>query len=240
MGFLAGLQKSPLAWLALAIIAIVSLILAIYYGKKSNKKKKLQYSITSNPLITDSMSNIDGLYVSIDGIQIENLSSTTIFFSNIGNDNIDFSDFSTEKPLVIKVKDGIFTNLKSIDSYVHHRHLKNKNNVNCSELNNNQVIINFEYLNPKDNFYTTFLHTGTIEVQGILKKGVVAPKESKTVNPIRKPIVINLLLILFFALLCFSCNLIYKDNLVNGVYMTLGSILSLILSILIIRILKDF
>lgn len=247
MNIIQYLKESDWAWSVLSICTVIGVPLSIFFGIKSlPKKKKLLYNTTTNPLITNSMSNIDGLYVSIDGIQIENLSSTTIVFSNMGKDNIDFSDFSTEKPLCINIQNGTFANLKDIDNYVSEKHLKNDNHVNCSKLSDSQIKIDFEFLKPRDNFKVIFLHTGAVEVQGIPIKGVFAPIEIKKINPLKKLIVINLFAFILITLMLIGVlEFMYPaeatfTNLSNFAFASfLTAFLSTVISVLIDDFLLD-
>ena len=84
-----------------------SLFITFIFYLIGNKTKKLIYTINSQPLITNKLSEIQGLNITYEDQLIDSLTSTTINIKSIGKDNINPDDFAKADPLCI-ITDGIF------------------------------------------------------------------------------------------------------------------------------------
>lgn len=159
-------------------IAILSLFLGIVFFFASRKKKDFRYSYNSNRLIKDFTQQIDGLNISYKTESIESLTVTKYVFWNKGNETINSSDFPSTSKLRIKIK-GDF---KILDSNI--IFTKNEtNNVKCELINNEEVLLTFDYLDKGEGFVVQLIHTspnnkdlyvnGTIKGIGDISKKII-------------------------------------------------------------------
>ena len=158
--------------------AILSLILAIVFFFASRKKKDFRYSYNSNRLIKDFTQQIDGLNISYKSESIESLTITKYVFWNKGNETINSSDFPSTSKLKIKIK----KDFKILDSKI--IFTKNEtNNVKCELINNEEVLLMFDYLDKGEGFVVQLIHTspnnkdlyvdGTIKGIGDISKKII-------------------------------------------------------------------
>lgn len=91
-------------WLTPAsiILAIAGLFATYVFYKKSNKVQKPVYTIQSNNIIRDFISNISDLEIKYAGELIENLTVSRITFWNAGNEVIDKEDIVRSDPIMIR------------------------------------------------------------------------------------------------------------------------------------------
>ena len=159
-------------------ITIVGLILAIAFFYASRKKKDFRYSYNSNQLIKDFTQQIDGLNISYKSESIESLTITKYVFWNKGNETINYSDFPSTSKLKIKIK----KDFKILDSNI--IFTKNDiNNVKCELINNEEVLLMFDYLDKGEGFVVQLIHTspnnkdlyvdGTIKGIGDISKRII-------------------------------------------------------------------
>lgn len=129
----------------------------------------MEYEISSTQLITEEMTNIPGLKITMDQQPIKNLTSTTIKFTNTGNQTILSSDFAAIDPLGVAVN-GQFLNITN-------GCMVKTNSPNASPslkvLNDFTMGIEFDFLKPKRSLYITLLHNGKIAPTGELKDGTM-------------------------------------------------------------------
>lgn len=159
-------------------ITILGLILAIAFFYASRKKKDFRYSYNSNQLIKDFTQQIDGLNISYKSESIESLTVTKYVFWNKGNETINYSDFPSTSKLKIKIK----KDFKILDSNI--IFTKNDiNNVKCELINNEEVLLVFDYLDKGEGFVVQLIHTspnnkdlyvdGTIKGIGDISKRII-------------------------------------------------------------------
>ena len=152
-------------------ITVISTILAIVFYCRGKAKKSLVYQISTSDLITDKINSTPGIKISVGDEPAVKVSSTTIIFTNNGNQTITSSDFSSLFPLQIFVAGHIF-NAKNIDeSYINTQ--SKTLNPQIEVVEDHKIVIKFEYLKPKQKFEITVLHDGLLVVDGDLKTGTL-------------------------------------------------------------------
>jgi len=143
------------------IVGIIGVILTI----KSFKKKKISFLI-ENSTIFDKKNFVDKLKVTYDNKPLLGLSNAKILIVNNGQEAIGESDISKEEPIRIKVSE----NHEILNANVQH---SGNNKVAITKKNNQEYVIEFEFLNPKEGIIVNFLHDGTpfneIELLGRIK-----------------------------------------------------------------------
>ena len=170
-------MDSNLFWCIIGIIggAIVSFIISLLFYFIGLKRKRLIYDVKTFNLISDKINQINGLEVTYDSKEINNLYSSTITIKNIGNSIIEKQDFAPSCPLSIST-DGKFlvdqSNSMSLFPL-------NKTNSVCPlfdiDDNNvcNHIIISFDYISKKEELTCSVFHTGNISFNGVLKEGKI-------------------------------------------------------------------
>ena len=202
-------------------ITVISTILAIVFYCRGKAKKSLVYQISTSDLITDKINSTPGIKISVGDEPAVKVSSTTIIFTNNGNQTINSSDFSSLFPLQVFVAGHIF-NAKNIDeSYINTR-VKTLN-PKIEVVKDYKIVIKFEYLKPKQKFEITVLHDGILVVDGDLKTGTLQnynPEEEsislpkkRTLNKIFSNLAVTLpVVLLLFSLFLGFFGGTFRDN----------------------------
>ena len=89
---LKNMMGSPIAWGILSLIAVFSLLFAIYTWIVGKKKKQVSIVCETNEVIASGKSKIEKLYIQYDGEEIDNLSVTKFYIWNSGNEVINNTD----------------------------------------------------------------------------------------------------------------------------------------------------
>lgn len=155
------------------VIGILGLVSGTVFYLKGKSKKKLEYQVTSTNLISKDIAAIPNLKVIVADEPTSDLISTTIVFMNKGNTTIHSSDIASKLPIQI-LTSGHFFNAKDINS----KYIQSDNinlNQSISVIDENKIIVGFEYLEPKETFSITIWHDGEIDVQGNVKGGKFQP-----------------------------------------------------------------
>lgn len=231
-------------WNSSALWGIVGLIggfiVSFIFYKISVKNKKLVYTITSQTLITDNLSKIDGLDITYQQKAINNLTSTTINIKSVGKDIIEMGDFGKATPLCIKTN-GEFLLQDKIDSIITQN--TNLNNLMKPIVKDGKtLLLNFDYLSQGDTITFVLLHTEKLEVDGKLKSGLLLD------NTVLKKIdnVMDIILYICFAIVIFCVAIMYIFySGVDGVFISIGNFLiNLLIGMILIvyckRIFGDF
>lgn len=166
---------SSALWGVLGLLGSFFITFIFYFI--GNKTKKLIYTINSQLLITNKLSEIQGLNITYGDQIIDNLTSTTINIKSIGKDNINTDDFAKANPLSI-VTDGVFLFQNDIQSALTH----NSNISNCVTLNisddSTKILIDYDYFSKNSLITLNLLHTGQLTVHGTMKKGKLSSSNS--------------------------------------------------------------
>lgn len=144
---------------------IVGIIVATIFFLLGKKKTLLQYYKSTTPLITEKMAGILNNRMSIDGQPVKSLVSTTISFVNSGNQRIQSSEFSDEKPLRVILTGHLY----GYDVSLGNQKLRPK----VEPVDEKTLNISFENLKPRQFFRVTILHDKTIDVSGELTTGTM-------------------------------------------------------------------
>ena len=163
------LQNSPYAWAALSLIAVISLILAIYFGISSKKVKRFYYFKKTNKLVSFNSNKPSSLHLFYDDTEIQDVSVTRIAVWNSGNDVINAEDIIESEPLSIKIIDGKEDDIRILDTSIEYVTDKtNKFDIPCevsTEENKDESctyndVVNFDYAGTRDGFILQIIHTG--------------------------------------------------------------------------------
>lgn len=159
------------------ILSVAGIILTIFFGilsyvfyRKGIKKKKLLITSNSTILISEDLSNYNGLQISYNNEKVKTLTSTYITLSNIGNDVIESSDITPSDPIIISTTNKFL----SINGEEYKIVSSNKKvTTSLQKIDDSNLQLSFDFLNPKNELSITLLHNGDIFVNGDLKIGNV-------------------------------------------------------------------
>ena len=152
---LKNMMGSPIAWGILSLIAVFSLLFAIYTWIVGKKKKQVSIVCETNEVIASGKSKIEKLYIQYDGEEIDNLSVTKFYIWNSGNEVINNTDIVGRRPLSIICSEP--------DSILDIQIIKANEETNAfsiAEIKNQRVSFDFDYIEPGDGFVVQILHTG--------------------------------------------------------------------------------
>lgn len=154
------------AFWGIAGIAVGFLVSAFFFFR-GKSKKILKYKVDSISLITESMADIPEIRITLAGQPVQSITSSTIEFTNIGNQNISSDDFANLAPLRISVKNKFFSTSNG------YQIISDSPSTALALHGDSQNIISieFDFLRPKQSFSITLLHEGNLSVDGELKTG---------------------------------------------------------------------
>lgn len=167
-------------WNSSAFWGIIGLIggfiVSFIFYKLSNKNKKILYTKNSQILVTNTLSEINGLNITYENYPIKDLTSTTITIKSVGKDIINMEDFGKATPFCIKTTEKFF--LQSNINSIINKNSNPNNLIHPVVKDEATILLNFDYLSKEDEIVFVLLHTGTIDVDGKLKSGILLNKNS--------------------------------------------------------------
>lgn len=152
-----------------SVVGIASFIFAIIFFAAGRQRRALSYRISSTPLVTDEMTSIPNLEVFYLRQPVENLTSTTIIFTNIGNQLLDMQSFAEKQPLCLTASGHFFQGQSAVNASA-----DNPNSTpSLSTIDARTQKVAFDFLAPKKSFQLTLLHDGKLSVSGDIKGGML-------------------------------------------------------------------
>lgn len=165
------LLDNTLVQLFLAILAVVSTLLAIVFYFKSKKKMEIRYFIEHNVLISETDYRTKKLEILYQGKKIANLVQSRVTFVNTGNATLESSNIAKAEPLRISV-----ANPHEILEVVEIKQSEPNNLFEVHGSSNDMNII-FDYFSPRDTVIITILHTDSsaksFDIFGGIKGGKI-------------------------------------------------------------------
>jgi hypothetical protein len=138
-------------------IGVLGIIAGTFFYLKSRRYIKACYYVDTNSLISPLGANVHGLEVLYDGRQIERLSVSNVFFWNQGTEAIRREDVAPISPLKIHVPaPDVILSQKIL--YYSSKH----NNVAVMAKSNQEFMVFFDFLNPREGMIFEILHTGGV------------------------------------------------------------------------------
>lgn len=182
------------------------ILVSTFFFIRGKSKKILKYEIRSTVLITKNMLNIPEISITLAGQPVQSVTSSTIKFTNIGNQAITSDDFAKLAPLRISVKNKFFSMADGFQIV--------SDNPNTApvlhETNEKAVVISFDFLRPKQSFSITFLHDGALSADGHLKTGemIDAASIKPWIDKYDMSVYSKIAIITSFALFCCSFGML--------------------------------
>lgn len=158
-------QIDPNILIAIAGFVLSGITILLTY--RAISRKTLRYTLTPVPIITEEkLSGIQQHTVIVDGQSANNLIRTHILFENIGNIQIDASDFSETMPLRIVAENKIFQPQNGYQVYS-----TDPGSITLKIIDEKTMEITCAYIKPSQPFAIVLLHDGNLSVSGELKTG---------------------------------------------------------------------
>lgn len=150
------LDGSPIFNLTTLILAIIGILLTIYFAAKSRRKKEPKYLMRTISLISSNIKKIKFLNIHYKKLEIENLSVTKLAFWNNGRETIRSSDVAPKNPIQITIKNDFRILLCDII------YQKNESNGFVLKLSADKknIIISFDYVDYLEGIVMQIYHTG--------------------------------------------------------------------------------
>ncbi len=186
-------DNNPIFNVLTMVLAVGSLVLAVYFYFKCKKVKLPVYIIKTNNLVTESIKNVNLVQILYNNNKISNLSVTKIALWNDGKDTIDNADVAKNDPIKIMIN----SNFEILEAEI----LYSKNAANDFTLALSEdkkfVEICFDFFDYEEGIVIQLFHTASssndIFITGKVKsvKTILRKKYSRTLLPL------NILRILF-------------------------------------------
>lgn len=164
--------ESSILWGIVGLVGGFLISLLFYFV--GIKRRRLAYVIQTVPIVSEKVSQVKGLDLKYNGIEIETLYSSTITVKNVGNSIVEKADIAPLHPLSISTK-GIFLIDKENGVQIVHRDAGNeivpRFRVNEGDGLCSEIIVDFDYIPKKNEFQCSIFHTGDITLNGVLKEG---------------------------------------------------------------------
>lgn len=186
-------SNNPIFNVLTLVLAVGSLVLAVYFYFKGKKVKLPVYILKTNNLVTESIKNVSSVQILYNNNKISNLSVTKIALWNEGKDTIDNADVAKSDPIKIMINPSF----EILEAEI----LYSKNAANDFKLALSEdkkfVEICFDFFDYEEGIVIQLFHTASssddIYVTGKVKsvKTILRKKYSRTLLPL------NVLRILF-------------------------------------------
>ena len=186
-------SNNPIFNVLTLVLAVGSLVLAVYFYFKGKKVKLPVYILKTNNLVTESIKNVSSVQILYNNNKISNLSVTKIALWNEGKDTIDNADVAKSDPIKIMINPSF----EILEAEI----LYSKNAANDFKLALSEdkkfVEICFDFFDYEEGIVIQLFHTASssddIYVTGKVKsvKTILRKKYSRTLLPL------NILRILF-------------------------------------------
>jgi hypothetical protein len=148
-------------------LAVVTLAVGIYYGRRSVKEKRPVFFATSVNLVQDVTNRVDGVEVTYRGQPVTTLTVTKVGFWNAGRETINKEDVSDNDPLRIELAEGVVR-----DTTI----LATTSPTVSPEVSGSAespvVALTFDFLDRKQGMLIQLMHTGPETVEVALKGSI--------------------------------------------------------------------
>ena len=186
---LQSLMNSPIAWLVLAIMTVISFVYAFYCQKVNKERKELSYAQDTDVLIYNQTSKFQKLKISYGDEIIDNLCVTKFAIWNSGNRVLEKGDFVVKKALAISA-----LNEKQILEATVVNVTEKENKFHLKPVGKTKVDVEFDYIAPENGVIIQIIHTGSrkdLEITSMIKGGepikqVHKEGESDNKNKVKK------------------------------------------------------
>lgn len=155
-GLINFFEANPYLNIVSLLIAILGIILSIYFYQRSLKLKKPIFLVRTINLVKQNVNKIESVEILYKGDKIQNLSISKIALWNDGKDTINFNDIAQNNPIKISIDESY----QILDAEIIFQ--KNPSNDFRIELQPNQksAILTFDYFDFAEGTIINVYHTG--------------------------------------------------------------------------------
>lgn len=184
------LFNNPYFNLVSFIIALIGIILSIYFFQKSKKNKKPIYLNRTINLVKENIHKIDTVQITYNNAPISNLSITKIAFWNDGRETINSSDIAQNDNIKVNISDEF----QILDAEIIYQ--KKPSNDFRIKVNEDFKTINieFDYFDFEEGIVLQVYHTGNdssdLHISGTVKsvKNIIKKNPNINILPILDPL----------------------------------------------------
>jgi len=181
--YLLSLASNPIFLVLAGCASIVSLALAIYFGVRSHRFKRLGYCSKSTSFVRDYQTKIPELELSYKGIKVRNITLTRFVVWNSGVETVHKTDIAKADPLRLTVADASAILNSEIVPPV-----RESNVVRLQSTADRQTLeLSFDFLDKEDGVVFDVLHTGRagdVSLSGTIK----GARQLKYYHKVRVPL----------------------------------------------------
>lgn len=230
-----SISENPYLALIVEIATILSLIITIVIAVIQKKKKRLVYSCLTTLLVNDKLSCVEGLNITFNEREIEQLSVTSVSLVNKGNVIIEESDLHHNKALAIVPTSE---NCEIIDAKVIDQ---SSDTIDCSvSVTDNKVTVHYAAFEKKESASVNIYHTGnensTFKMEGKIKEGNIDylnPKE-ETASRYKSFLVWTLFVFLVIMGISFFVPIPYISIIAKAIVSAIMFLISCLFAIIVV------
>lgn len=218
------ISSNPLINLISFLLAILGIILSVYYYLKSRKEKIPVFSKQSFQLIQKSITGLDKLEVKYNDQRVDKLTLTKVAFWNSGRETIRKEDVVQRDPIKITTKEDLLI-------YDHKIISSNpKNNFTLERINDQTINIYFDYMDHFQGIIINIYHNGQKSDDIQLEGTIIGARKLDT--GIRKKYILQK--VTFIDIILKPVNKLINDK--NIVFRICGFILGLFFGMFLLPI----
>ncbi len=223
-----AVADNPYVTIFIEFITFLGFIAALVIPYIQARKVQLNFSYTSNLLVSDILSEMEGLDISFQGSKVGQLTVTTCEICNTGNTTIEDSDvYEGHKLRVFTGSDNAEVLFASVVSQSY-----DTNNCQLS-YDGNSVNVHFDVLEKKEKVVFNIYHTGDADtafsIEGKIKEGKIREGDSLGQSILSN----NLLLAVITLVAANMCIFMSTDDKFKILFCILEGILILVWTIVV-------
>lgn len=155
---------------SLSVTIIVTILISFFFYCLSRRIRLPNYAIRTVNIIKEKAKKINGIQVTYREAPIENFSISRIALWNNGKETINRADVASSDKLRIESLGEV----KLLDAQIiYEKNTVNKFSLNLDEIQNQRILINFDYFDFSEGIILQVFHTGEtgeeIEIRGTIK-----------------------------------------------------------------------
>ena len=155
-------MTNPYAWLFLSALSVFSVIFGVWTWYASKQRKEISILCKSDEIIKAGKQRINGLNVTFDGREIEDLTSTKFYIWNSGNQVLHNADIVPSKPLRIHTEKATILDAQIL------RVSDDTNAFMIASASDEIITIAFDFVEKGDGLLVQVLHTGNLVILSFL------------------------------------------------------------------------
>ncbi|MCC8061959.1 MAG: hypothetical protein LIO68_01775 [Rikenellaceae bacterium] len=149
-------SNNPIFNIITLTLALIGIILTVYFAVQARRAKKPVYAIRTINLVKDKLAKIDRVEMLFDGKRIDNLSVSRLALWNDGKETIRTTDMSKLNPLKITISEDY----QILDCKILYQRNPANNFTTAIEDDGKSVSMGFDYFDYREGVVLEIAHTG--------------------------------------------------------------------------------